>query len=223
MLPPQLTQRLLQLEMHLSQRPNLQTLSELIELYTVRAIQAAIEHYEEIQDPAYMLYKDQLQNVLRRKDVVSLYDASGELSARLDSEEDIVHISPRTPQLPISEKRRVERVVTQAEDIHATAKSAARDLFAQTQSLMSRLKARRKRHRAQQSSEGDKCGGFGSSFEHDLEQLLDCHLRKLADRENELAESLPPGDFPAAVAKLRAEADLQKRTDVSKLKAKYGL
>lgn len=71
-LPENFAEKLIDLETQIGFDLTVPLVSSLMQLYSVWSNQSAIEYYESIQDKRYLHYKDRLQTLLSRKDVLAV-------------------------------------------------------------------------------------------------------------------------------------------------------
>lgn len=150
-----------------------------------------------MQDPAYLLYKSQLQTLLRKPEVVSLLGVSQTYS----EQREIVHLNPAPP---IERSRNIDSLVNRAE----IGKEAGKGVREQVRSLEDRLRRRREKHGGMKES--DK--GGGSCFELELEKALEQCLEErsceesvlISNYENRLlALQLDPKTTPSQIESLQ--------------------
>lgn len=153
-------------------------------------------------------------------------------------EREIVNINPEPP---IERSRNIESIVSTA-NLQETGKEAGRGVREQLRTLETRLKERRAKHRGEEGmGESDK--GGGSSFEEELERLLEKHLALRSSEESALIShydsqlsllqsslSTPPSQLHSlqqslqqSLSSLRSLHSHHKREAIKALKARYHL
>jgi hypothetical protein len=192
-LPPNFAELVLELEFDLDSSWNPGTVQSLMELYTVSAIQQAIEYYCTNANPKYKLFQARLQTLIMRQDQHSKAAVMHreELPSSLQAKDSSLKIS-RKQQEPLKEgreKANVDKILDAAELVGTDAGVTLKQgIDAQKTTLDERLQARRAARKALKPklSECDRGGGLA------LEDVIEAKLQRLnskisADKAQELA------------------------------------
>lgn len=161
-------EKILDLELELQRNCSLPLINSLMEAYSVRSMQKAIEYYECRQDPKYLQLQERMHAFLIRKDVMAVLrgtskpraepapiasDPESTLRARKDEFEQHhkslssqLQAQLHSPQPDLPKSRRAEKLV---ETAHTEAKSTVtnvhHDLRTQDEQLRRRLERRKER------------------------------------------------------------------------------
>ena len=244
-LPPRLTERLIQLETAFSEEPKLSTLNELVALYSVTVRQAAIEHYEALQNPLYKQYQERLRATLHQRDVYLLLNHSAPSTPRSSTDDSEVmvfrpkerprRLGPGVTSLTFRDKREIDTMLTSTQsESNLTVKKIQSDLQAQNCGVSSRLYLRRLKMSSPRGISIQKSFEFpppppsppldalNQAYEQELEKLLETYIRRQGERRagirkqyDDQIQELAGGQQSTVIMKVIAQLQVAMEMDIA--------